>query len=94
MQDRILLESNSLFHKKIIYREYGSCWYCISHRKSKGGRGQQQVKRNGKLWTLPRYSYFLDTGKEVPEGFKLIHTCGNSWCINPDHMEIVCKTGK
>ena len=28
---------------------------------------------------------------EVPEGFQVDHICGNSLCLNPDHLRILTK---
>ncbi len=33
------------------------------------------------------FSYYLHTGVD-PGNLEIIHTCGNSLCVNPQHLEL------
>lgn len=37
-----------------------------------------------------RWAYELFKGP-IPTGLVVHHTCGNHWCVNPDHLEAIDK---
>lgn len=61
------------------------CVWCISH-KTKDGR-YPRAHRNGKDYRLHRY-IFEKYCEEIPKGMVVRHNCDNSFCINPDHLEL------
>lgn len=38
-----------------------------------------------------RYSYELNVGR-IPIGKAVVHTCGNTLCVNPKHLELVSRS--
>ena len=61
------------------------CWVWPG---AKHGRGYGFVKYLGKLWYVHRLIYQFKNGP-IPEGMDLDHTCSNTSCANPDHLELV-----
>lgn len=43
------------------------------------------------LWqdTTAHRAIWRESGRELPDGLDLHHTCPNKLCVNPDHMELV-----
>ena len=52
------------------------CW--------ESGTGKQ--RRN---WRLYKRLWEAATGRTVPEGYNLHHTCDNDWCFNPWHLRCI-----
>ena len=80
-------ETNNIFRKPIKYKILGECWVCVSHRKSKNGLGQRQVRRDGQTKSVRRHVYEIYHGS-LYEGQSIVSKCGNSDCINPDHVYV------
>lgn len=55
---------------------------------SLNSRGYPEFKPDGKLVKGHRYAYELLVGP-IPEGFHVDHVCGNTTCVNPEHLEAV-----
>jgi len=61
----------------------------VSSRMHSANRyGQFQVGK-GKRKLAHRFAFELETGKPIPKGKILQHTCGNSLCCNVEHMKLV-----
>lgn len=74
------------FQKDITWEEDSNgCWVCTSHNI--GDDRYPEVKQKGKTINLARHLYEEKYGA-IPKGMRLIRTCRNISCINPDHMVI------
>lgn len=73
------------FWKKVDKSD--SCWNWTASTK---GNGYGQVKHPDRKSPMfaHRVSYELEAGV-IPEGMTIDHLCGNTLCVNPDHMEVV-----
>lgn len=69
------------FWKKAI--KHGKCWEWSGSRK-KGGYGE--VRYNGKTSLAHRVAFILSSGRKIPKGMCVMHTCDNPPCINPSHL--------
>lgn len=56
---------------------------------SRCGRRRQygQVRLRGKKTVAHKAVWLLLVG-EIPSGFELLHQCGRSLCVNPEHLKI------
>lgn len=61
------------------------CIECTSHKYSNNGTLRLSI--NGKLVSYHAFLYKESNG-EIPEGFMVIRNCGNTKCMNVDHMEL------
>lgn len=64
------------------------CWVCTSHKPNKHGLLNANVYRDGK-WTgttHPRLMFELRFGPVQPR-VMVIHVCGNSLCMRPEHLK-------
>lgn len=61
------------------------CWLW---QKSRNDQGYGQLHFDGALRSAHIVSYQVFVGP-VPDGLTLDHTCRNTSCINPDHLEPV-----
>lgn len=73
------------FWSKVDKKDQSECWEWTA-AKTKGGYGR--FRDGQRLVVAHRYSYELKYGP-IPEGLELDHTCHNSSCVNPDHLEVV-----
>lgn len=63
------------------------CWiWTASHDKNMYGKFC--VSANGKCFDIRahQYSWQLYTGRPVPAGIQLCHTCDHPYCVNPNHL--------
>ena len=73
------------------------CWQWTGPTDQKG-YGKVRIGRYGPQRMAHRASYEVAVGP-IPDGLSLDHLCGNTGCINPDHLEPVthvenCRRGK
>lgn len=61
-----------------------NCWECNSHKPS---NNYPQFYKNGKIVRLHRHVYEECFG-EIPKGLVVRHKCDNTFCINPEHLEL------
>lgn len=68
----------------ILYRkETNDCHTVVSHLPD--GAGYAQIQRQGRSYKLHLISWCCATGP-LPDGNKVLQTCGNRACINPEHL--------
>lgn len=61
-------------------------WTLGSGKKSRYGK----IKWKGKTLLAHRVSYAIHVGP-IPDGLTIDHTCKNTFCVNPAHMEVVTQ---
>lgn len=60
---------------------------CLVWKRADNGQGYGVVHHCGKGWMAHRLSYHLATGEEL--GRQVVHhTCANSMCVNPEHLQL------
>lgn len=70
--------------KDIEYQvQTNNCWHCTSHPPR--DRGYYALWDNGKPVKMHRY-VFERTFGPIPKDMKVLHTCDNNLCINPEHL--------
>lgn len=69
------------------------CWEWEGHidRNGYGKAYDAEMPRGRRLDWAHRVSYRKSRGP-IPEGLDLDHTCENTICVNPDHLEPVTRT--
>lgn len=64
----------------------GECWLWTG-RLDKDGYGEcKSHERRGRVWRAHRFSYFLKTGKPIPKGVMILHSCDVRNCVNDAHL--------
>lgn len=71
------------------------CWYFQGNGRGSGkgaadGKGYGQFWYGNKRWMAHRYAYEKYVGP-IPAGMQVDHTCRNTKCVNPAHLEIVTQ---
>ena len=70
-----------------VRRIENGCWRWTGGSDKKGyGRFRDE---NSKSVSAHRWAYERFFGELVPEELQVDHLCFNTWCVNPDHLEIV-----
>lgn len=67
------------------------CWIWTGYAQKSGSKGNAvygRLKRGGVLWYIHRWVYRLLVGP-IPEDHHVHHTCLNTLCCNPRHMETI-----
>ncbi len=78
------------FHDKYTVNPITACW---DWRGSKNARGYGKIAAQGKAKAplyAHRVSYEMHHGP-IPQGIVIDHTCRNTSCVNPDHLEAVTQ---
>lgn len=73
------------FHSFIDVQADTDCWTWTGAAELYG-----KFKMNGQTRRAHRVSYELHIGP-IPDGLEIDHTCGNTLCVNPDHLEATTK---
>lgn len=80
----------STFWSKVQKSHPYACWEWkgSASRGTRGGGlyGQYREPSTGRRFQAHRYCYLL-AGGTIPDGFVVHHTCGNTLCVNPSHLE-------
>lgn len=63
----------------------GPCWIWVGNTTPPYGYGR--FGAYGKMHRAHRFSWELNTGNKIPEGFQVDHLCFTPSCVNPDHLE-------
>ena len=67
----------------------GGCWECNSHAKSDGH--YCRIKHQSKRLYIHRLIYEELFGR-IPEGMVIRHSCDNTLCLNPEHLNLGTQT--
>ena len=72
-----------------VEKSDGGCWVW------KGGksRGYGVFGFNGTTVKAYVFAWTYLFGREIKKGYVLHHTCENTACVNPDHLELVTSVG-
>ena len=70
---------------KFVERDSDGCWNWNGYTDRKG---YGQFKMAGRAHWAHRVAYVLFVGP-IPDGFQVDHTCCNTSCVNPHHLELV-----
>jgi len=87
LNDYPLLGPKDVFERRIKKTE--TCWLWTG---TKNGYGygifllpeEKQIRAH-------RYAYEFFTGKKIPQGMIIMHTCDNPPCVNPAHLRVATK---
>lgn len=71
------------------YCKDGDCWITRYYVSPQNGYGAIQWKEGGRIvgGLVHRAAWVYHTGRQIPLGNTLGHTCGQKACVNPDHIE-------
>lgn len=77
-----LMMSAEHFERKFIPEPMSGCflWEGSQHRQGYGN-----VSKNRKTFLAHRVSWEIYRGP-IPDGMKVLHSCDNPPCVNPDHL--------
>lgn len=68
----------------------GDCWEWQYSKRGSGDRvggGYGYFTLRGTKYSTHRFAYELTKG-EIPEGLKILHSCDNPPCCNPQHLSL------
>ena len=66
-------------------RKQGECWEWQGYTDEKG---YGQFKWRGRAYWVHRVAYATFVG-DIPDGMTVDHTCLNTSCCNPDHLQLL-----
>jgi hypothetical protein len=75
---------NRFWSKIETSNHYDECYNVISMQKTKSGHYLFYYKSKKVL--AHHFSYELHTNKKPQYGKRIIHTCQNKMCVNPNHL--------
>ncbi len=70
--------------------DHGYSTLCWTWQRLKTKDGYGRIWNQGRS-TLAHRLYFEREHGTVPDGYELDHLCRNRGCVNPQHLEIVCR---
>ncbi len=74
------------FEEKVIVEEETGCWLWTGTKA-----GGYPLFRHDKHNYAHRFAYETYKGRLIPAGLEVDHTCDDSRCVNPDHLEAVTQ---
>jgi hypothetical protein len=77
--------------KELKFEMVGDCKICVGHKVN--DKGQIRYTVNGKTQYMHRYFWEQIHG-EVAKGMFIQQTCGDTRCMNVDHMECITMVEK
>jgi hypothetical protein len=95
MLDRKALTHDFIVSKYVLPRlltePEGFCWKWRGQH-SKNGYARIRVPRKEGGWQTCYVHRMLCGGNDtIPHGHQVDHKCGNAWCVNPGHLEVVTQ---
>lgn len=68
------------------------CWLWVgSQAGGAEGRRYGYFWHNGRLVGAHRFIKVVETGQDIPRRLEPDHLCHHTWCVNPQHSEIVTR---
>lgn len=86
--EHLLFGDNARFWAKVQkLSEPNGCWIWIASQ-SKDLYGKFKIFEQGKKVDIRAhvYSWQLFSGRPVPKGIQVCHTCDHPYCVNPNHL--------
>ena len=85
--DYALLGPSDVFEGR--FEKTDGCWEWKGTRNGYGYGifllpGEKQIRAH-------RYAYEFFTGKKIPQGMVIMHSCDNPPCVNPEHLRVATK---
>lgn len=73
------------------FRIHRGCWVYSGRQRREYPIKSWRVK--GDAYVIPLHilaaRLWCYAGRPIPLGQEIHHTCGNTWCYNPDHLDII-----
>lgn len=79
-QEEVTNATKNRFFSK-IKKEDSGCWTWLGANNGRYGSMTINRKTNG----AHRISFLIHKG-DIPDGLFVLHSCDNTWCVNPDHL--------
>lgn len=70
------------FWKRVDKGKPDDCWPWLGAYRKKYGC----FYHKGERFVAPRVALELSTGKKIPKNLKVLHSCDNPCCCNPNHL--------
>lgn len=74
------------FAQKVQPNRETGCWQWIAGNYNRYGYGSFRLDGRSRQTHQLAYLWFTGT---IPDGYEIDHTCRNTGCCNPDHLEAV-----
>lgn len=87
LNDYPLLGPQDVFERRI--NKTDTCWLWTGTR-NEYGYGIFLLPREKQI-RAHRYAYEFFTGKKIPQGMVIMHSCDNPPCVNPEHLRVATK---